>query len=261
MVVEASSLGTDGVAVEFAAHIQLISRNIGVLHLTEKTPSGREITLRRQYNDEWKFTRARLGDEIESDSNGYLYALRVLEPDSDFRNDELPVPKGTEDALGRLLMECSVCHTREVVPLNPVELRSFEVRRCIARTCSRCSAPSIWIEAQSETQFTQMVQPDTKLETQFLPARTTARMKSRLLACIRQLGYDEKVVCEDLSEGGVSFRSRTQYAEGSRIEIAVPFRPGTKAIFVPGRIVTSAPIRGVGLFRHGVSYIKNVPES
>jgi hypothetical protein len=258
MVVETSWLGSDGAAVILSAHIQLVSRNVGVLRLMEKAPSGEDITLRRpQYNDFWKSTRVHLGIEIDCDSEGYLYAFHVLEPDSDFWNVELSVPEGTENALGRLLMECSVCHRREVVPFKPVELRSFEVRRCIARTCSQCSAPSIWIEAQSETQVTQMEEADTKPETQFLPARTSARMKSRLLACIRQRGYDEEAVCEDLSEGGASFRSRTQYAEGTRIEIAVPFRPGVEAVFVPARIVFSAPLRGVGLFRHGVSYLKN----
>jgi hypothetical protein len=261
MVVETSWLGSDGVAVNSPAHVQLVSRKAGVLRLTENIPSGQEITLRRQYNDAWKSTRARVGERMESDSEGYLYAFRVLEADSDFWNVELSVSKGVEDALGRLLMECSVCHTREVVPLNPVELRSFEVRRCIARNCSQCSAPSIWIEEQPEMQFIQMEKVDTNRETQFLPARTTARMKSRVLACIRQRGYDEEAVCEDLSQGGVSFRSRTQYAEGSRIEIAVPFRPGVKAIFVPGRIVSSVALRGVGLFRHGVSYLKDHSES
>jgi hypothetical protein len=254
-------LGNDGVAVDFPAYTQLVNRNIGILRLTEKLSSGQEITLRRrQYNDIWKSTRARVGSEIDCDSEGFLYAFRVLEPGSDFWNVEFPAPERTEDALGRLLMECSVCHGREVVSLKPVEVRSFELRRCIARMCSLCSAPSIWIEAQEETQLIQMDRVDTKLEKQFLPARTSARMKSRLLACIRQRGYDEEAVCEDLSQGGVSFRSRTQYAEGSRIEIAVPFRPGTKAIFVPGRIVSSVPLRGVGLFRHGVSYLKNAPE-
>jgi hypothetical protein len=68
-------------------------------------------------------------------------------------------------------------------------------------------------------------------------------------------------VCEDLSESGISFRSRSQYAQDSSIEISVPFTPGTKAIFVPGRIVFSAPVRGAGLFRHGVSYLKSSSES
>jgi len=170
-----------------------------------------------------------------------------------------PAPEG--NALGRLLMECSVCHLPEVVALNPVDLKSFEERRCIARICDLCCAPSIWIEAHPETQLKQMDQVDTELEKQFLPARTDPRIKSRLMACIRHRGHDEEAVCENLSEGGVSFRSRTQYAEGSQIEIAVPFKPGTKAIFVRGRIVFSSPVRGAGLFRHGVAYIKYPPES
>lgn len=262
MIVEALWLGTDGATINSPAHLQLVSRNVGVLRLTEKIPPTQDVTLRRRlYDDVWKSTPGHVTAEIDSNAEGFLYSFRVLEPDSEFWNAELPAPKNTEHALGRLLMECSVCRRREVVPLKPVELRSFEVRRCIARICSQCSAPSIWIEAQPETQFTQMEQVDTKPETEYLPARTNARMKSRLLACIRQRGYDEEAVCEDLSEGGASFRSRTQYTEGSRIEIAIPFRPGTKAIFVPARIVSSVPIRGVRLFRHGVQYLENPSES
>jgi len=162
--------------------------------------------------------------------------------------------------LGRLLMECSVCHLPEVVSLNAVELKSFEERRCIARACKLCGVPSIWVEAQPETESKPREQVDTELEQQFLPARTDPRIKSRLIACIRHRGHDEEVVCENLSDGGVSFRSRTQYTEGSQVEIAVPFRPGTRPIFVRGRIVFSLPVRGTGLFRHGVAYI-NLPEA
>src|SRR5580700_8600710 len=53
-------------------------------------------------------------------------------------------------ALARLLMECSFCQRREVVYLNEMELKSFEVRRCAARLCKHCDAPSIWVEAQSD---------------------------------------------------------------------------------------------------------------
>jgi hypothetical protein len=261
MVVEVLWSGSDGVTVNSPAHTQLVSRNVGVLHLMEELPSGQEVTLRRPYSDEWKTTRARVGGEIDRDSKGFLYDFRVLEAASDFWNVELPAPERTGDALARLFMECSVCHGREVVLLTPVEVRSFEMRRCIARMCSLCSAPSIWIEAEGETQLIQRDRVDTELEKQFLPARASARLKARLMACIRQRGYDEEAVCEDLSEGGISFRSRSQYAEGSRIEIAVPFRPGTKAIFVPARIVSSVQLSGVGLFRHGVSYLKGPSES
>lgn len=259
MIVEVSWLETDGVTVNLTARLQMISRYVGVLRLTEKIPAGQQITLRRRiYDDVWKSKRGRVRVEIDTDSDGFLYALRFPEPSSDFCNVENSPSERTEHALGRLLMECSVCHLPEVVALNPVDLRSFEERRCIARVCNLCSAPSIWIEAQPETQLRQMEHVDTELEKQFLPARTDPRIKSRLVACIRHGGRDEEAVCENLSEGGVSFRSRTQYAEGSRVEIAVPFRPGITAIFVPGRIVFSLPVRGAGLFRHGVAYENRV---
>jgi PilZ domain-containing protein len=224
MVVEALWLRTDGVSVNFTARFQLISRNVGVLRLTEKIPAGQQITLRRRiYDDVWKSTQGRVRVEIDTDSEGFLYAFRFLEPSSAFCNIESSAPERTEHALGRLLMECSVCHLPEVV-----------------------------------TQLTQMEQVEIELGQQFLPARTDPRIKSRLVACIRHGGRDEEAVCENLSQGGVSFRSRTQYAEGSRVEIAVPFRPGINAIFVPARIIFSLPVRGAGLFRHGVAYVKNL---
>lgn len=261
MVIEVLWSESEGVTVNSPASTQLVNRNVGVLHVTEELPSGQEVMLRRPYSDIWKTTRASVGPEIDRGSEGFLYAFRVLEPGSDFWNAELSTPERTEDALARLLMECSVCRRCEVVPLKPVDVRSFEMRRCIARLCSECSAPSIWIEAEGETPSIRMDPPDTKVETHFLPARTGMRLKARLMACIRHRGYDEEAVCEDLSEGGASFRSRSQYAEGSRIEIAVPFRRGTKAIFVPARIVSCVPLHGVRLFRHGVSYLKGLSES
>jgi hypothetical protein len=82
-------------------------------------------------------------------------------------------------------------------------------------------------------------------------------VKARVLACIRRRGFQEEIaVCEDLSKGGLSFRSRNQYVEGSRVEVAVPFTPGTGAIFVPIRIVFSQAIPTAGLYRHGAAYIK-----
>jgi len=89
------------------------------------------------------------------------------------------------------------------------------------------------------------------------PHRKKNRVKARVLACIRRRGFQEEVaVCEDLSKGGLSFRSRNQYPEGTRAEVAVPFTPGAGAIFVPIRIVFSQGLPAVGLYRHGAAYVK-----
>src|ERR1051326_7193454 len=67
------------------------------------------------------------------------------------RHIEVPSPNKVDDeSLARLLMECGFCQRREVIYLNELELKSFESRKCIARICKICDAPSIWAEAQSE---------------------------------------------------------------------------------------------------------------
>src|SRR5467141_595132 len=259
MPVEVTWLTSAGVTVTHNAETLLVSRNGGVLRLTEKLSMRQELHLRRDLEgDNWKKTRARVVAEIDQDPpNNFLYAIHILDPRSDFWDIEFPTPHKAEEALARLLMECSFCQRREVVYLNELELRSFETRKCVARICKACDAPSVWIEAQSESASAESPTTRATDDERVLPRRNRTRVKARVLACIRQRGFQEEVaVCEDLSKGGLSFRSRNQYAEGSRVEVAVPFTPGAGAIFVPIRIVFSQSIPTAGLYRHGAAYIK-----
>ncbi|MGA2419480.1 MAG: PilZ domain-containing protein [Candidatus Acidiferrum sp.] len=259
MPVEASWLATGGIAVKHTALTLLVSRNGGVLRLTEKLNAGQEVTLRRQQDgDQWKSARARIVAEIDRDTDGFLYAIHLLEPRLDFWDIDFPAPHKSEEALARLLMECGFCQRREVVYLNEADLKSFEIRKCVARHCKYCDSPAIWIEAISESAPADPhgIRPIVP-EDRVLPRRNRTRVKARVLACIRRRGFQEEIaVCEDLSKGGISFRSRNEYPEGTRVEVAVPFTPGSSAIFVPIRIVFSQPIVSAGLFRHGAAYIK-----
>jgi hypothetical protein len=259
MPVEASWLATGGMAMKQTAQTLLVSRNGGVLRLSEKLSAGQEVTLRRQQDgDEWKSARARIVAEIDRDADGFIYAVHLLEPRTDFWDIDFPAPHKSEEALARLLMECGFCQRREVVYLNEADLKSFEIRKCVARHCRYCDSPAIWIEAVSEeAPADQAGIPLLVPEYRAAPRRNRTRVKARVLACIRRRGFQEEVaVCEDLSKGGISFRSRNEYPEGTRVEVAVPFTPGSSAIFVPIRIVFSQPIVSAGLFRHGAAYIK-----
>lgn len=257
MPVEAS-WATAGSTFNQTAETLLVSRNGGVLRLAEKLEVGQELHLRRHLDgDHWKHARARVVAEIDQDSGGFLYAIHLLDPRSDFWDIEFPSLHKAEEALARLLMECSFCQRREVVYLNELQLRSFEVRKCVARHCRHCDSPSIWIESLSEPGAAENGAARPAAEERVVPRRNRTRVKARVLACIRRRGFAEEIaVCEDLSKGGLSFRSRNQYPEGSRAEVAVPFTPGTGAIFVPIRIVFSQAIPSAGLYRHGAAYIK-----
>ncbi|OLE47574.1 MAG: hypothetical protein AUG46_06085 [Acidobacteria bacterium 13_1_20CM_3_58_11] len=259
MPVEASWVSPAGATLTQAAETLLVSRNGGVLRLNEKLSMGQELHLRRNLEgDTWKSTRARVVAEIDHDPpNHFLYAIHILDPHSDFWGIDFPALHKAEEALARLLMECSFCQRREVVYLNELQLKSFEVRKCIARHCRLCDSPSIWIESHSEIRDPQNGASGSTVEDRVIPRRNRTRVKARVLACIRRRGFQEEIaVCEDLSKGGLSFRSRNQYAEGSRVEVAVPFTPGAGAIFVPIRIVFSQSIPTAGLYRHGAAYIK-----
>jgi hypothetical protein len=258
MPLEASWLEPSGMVRSVPAQSLLVSRNGGVLLLAEKFSAGQEISLKRQLEgDGYKNARARIVAEIDRTPEGFLYAIHILELQADFWDIEFPAPRDAEEALARLLMECSFCQRREVVYLNELELKSFESRKCVARICKLCDAPSIWIEALSELGAAETLTNQTSDDERLLPRRNRTRVKARVLACIRRRGFQEEVaVCEDLSKGGIAFRSRNQYPEGSRAEIAVPFTPGAGAIFVPIKIVFSQPIPSAGLFRHGASYLK-----
>jgi hypothetical protein len=87
--------------------------------------------------------------------------------------------------------------------------------------------------------------------------RKHVRTKVKFKACIRSDKYTEDIVtCEDMSRGGLRFKSRKQYAEKSLIEVAAPYQPGSAAIFVSARIVFVQELAGEKLFRYGVSYLR-----
>lgn len=256
MPIEASWVTSGGMNKKQHVETLLVSRNGGVIRLADKLNAGQELHLRRQCEgDLVRRARARVVAEIDKELDGYLYAFAFTEKHPDFWDIEFPSPLGGDEALARLLMECGFCQRKEVVYLNELELKSFESRKCIARVCRHCDAPAVWVEAQSEVhQPTPLSKPT---EERVIPRRNRTRVKARVLACIRRRGFQEEVaVCEDLSKGGIAFRSRNEYPEGTRVEVAVPFTPGAGAIFVPIRIVFSRAIPSAGLFRHGASYIR-----
>src|SRR5437879_12785916 len=68
--------------------------------------------------------------------------------------------------------------------------------------------------------------------------RKHVRTKVNFKACVRSYTFGEDIVtCEDMSRGGLCFKSRKEYTAKTEIEIAAPYSPGAHAIFVRARIV------------------------
>jgi len=87
--------------------------------------------------------------------------------------------------------------------------------------------------------------------------RKHPRVKVDYSACVRVPGRaDDVVQCEDMSKGGLRFKSRQPYYAQSLIEVAVPYQSGQPAIFVPAQIVFAEELPEQRLFRCGVQYLK-----
>ena len=87
--------------------------------------------------------------------------------------------------------------------------------------------------------------------------RKHPRVKVSYAACIRHPERgDDVVVCEDMSKGGLRFKSHKSYYSQSLIEVAVPYAQGQPAIFVPAQIVFVEELPEQQLYRYGVQYLK-----
>jgi hypothetical protein len=88
--------------------------------------------------------------------------------------------------------------------------------------------------------------------------RKHPRTRVKFKACIRRPGMPDDVVsCEDMSRGGLRFKSTKQYFATTMIEVAVPYAPGGQSIFVPGQIMYVHESPAEGVFHCGVAYIKS----
>jgi hypothetical protein len=88
--------------------------------------------------------------------------------------------------------------------------------------------------------------------------RKHARTRVNFKACVRRPGLpDDVVACEDMSRGGLRFKSSRKYFEKMLIEVAVPYAPSGQAIFVPAQIVFVQELPEQSTYRYGVMYLRS----
>lgn len=266
LLLEASGKDINGQEFTLAARTMQINRTGAVILLDRDLRADQQIEIRRLAPTEaHRHTQIRIVGQFGLQKEGFVYGVEILEPQSDIWNIEFPPIAESEEAVARMLLECTYCRNREVVYLNELELRGFETTRGIARLCKTCGVPSTWTQAPHENEKKLASRtargrrnPDGEDE---IPAggdqreRTRIRMKTRLTACIRQTNADDELaVCEDISPVGMCFRSKRRYDPGAKVDVAVPYSPETANIFLPSSVVYSEEIPKAGLFRHGVEY-------
>jgi hypothetical protein len=241
-----------------------------------------ELILRRV--DTNKEAEVRVVGQLGVQEKIHTYGVAFLNPEVDLWGMMFPSPSDSEKAASRVMLQCCGCKTRELVQQSDQEADVYRVNEAIVRSCKKCGASTYWRQAiEDEEGETSVSEPDTSAYAQTaqpveeLTAATAAepaqvaqapappenrrkhiRTRANFKACIRTYSFGEEIVtCEDISRGGLSFKSKKEHAPNSDVEVAAPYSPGAQSIFVRGQIVYVVELKQERRFRCGVRYAKS----
>jgi len=244
-----------------------------------------ELILRRP--DTNKEAEIRVVGQLGCEDGMYTYGVAFLNPEMDLWGIKFPELTESEKEASRVQLQCSSCRSREMVEQSDLESDVYLVNEGIVRSCKKCGSSTFWkrasdddgeelvvvavaaapaVEEAEKGEAPALTSPETAVEpapSEKSPARPEnrrrhLRTKVSFKACIRSFAFgDDLVTCEDMSRGGLRFKSRKAYTERAEIEVAAPYSPGSQAIFVRGHIVHVTELKEERRYRCGVSYAKS----
>jgi hypothetical protein len=258
--IEATGIDAENRPFIDTATTVVVNRHGARLALKRSLQPGQTISLRRQLpNGSRREAEARVLMREKDRGEVPSYGVTFVDPEADFWGIEFPSRAEAGEAVARLLVECTHCHSQELAYLDRRELKEFEENRLFARQCRMCEAPTIWKQPTEDIARTRSATDAAREAAHAILApasmRETPRFDTRLTACVRSGGEEEMAVCENVSKQGIAFRSRHKYDEGTTVEVAVPYTPGTANVFIPALVVHARPLPTAGLHRHGVKYL------
>ncbi len=260
-------IGWDARGIEFMEQTKtvVLSRHGAGVVSTHKLAAEQELTIVHQENN--KETEIRVVGQIGCENNSYTYGVAFLDPAVDFWGVQFPSTPEVEILARRKLLQCSVCGLREVAHLGVLESDVHAIHGGILRSCERCTGSTLWKESAGDVSgefaapetlsvVPEDVPPPEPSPAGFQNRRQHVRIKVNFTACVRNTGFEDDIVlCENVSRGGLCFKSSRRYYETADIEVAAPYSPGSPRIPVPAQIVYVQELPSEKMFRYGVQYL------
>jgi hypothetical protein len=257
----------------------VLSRHGAGIVSRNRLVADQELVLRRLDTDQE--TGVRLVGYIGTRDDLHTYGVAFLDSEINFWKLDFPPTTQAERAASRLLMACVICNHEEIVSQNELEVDIYTVNHRILRHCQRCKTTTMWVRSADANEgyarvsrFGKDFEPvlaapeaadpvDDPRPSTVSPAksdtarnrRSHVRTKANFSACVRGPNFSEDVVvCENMSRGGLCFKSSQRYYEDSEIQVAAPYTRGMPPIFVNARITWVEELRSEKLYRYGVAY-------
>lgn len=154
------------------------------------------------------------------------------------------------------LVECSVCHVRELAQLTSEKYHALSTRSFLSRNCTHCGAPTEWKFAFIETdrRVAPAVQvPQAAASSRGEEHRRAKRLTVKIPIRIRVSdGSGEITRTENLSKTGVCFISSRKIPVGEVIKITVGYEPGKSESEISARVAWVRPQEGTSRTIYGV---------
>ena len=198
---------------------------------------------------------ARVVSRVNGKSKPNSYGIMLLNPPDQPWGINFPPRGDSAGAVGRIVLECLACHSRELAYLDGFELEVLESNEMLSRFCKRCTDSTMWRKS-----FEPPPLSENNLEfpsVNGVQRRREVRRDVRTVACIRSREYGEELVkVRNVSRNGLCFEGRREYRVDWKIEVAIPFSSGGGNIFLPARIARFQNVSPQGINLFGVEYVR-----
>lgn len=246
---------------------EVISQHGARIRLARKLAPGQGITIRCAESE--KKATARVVAGVNGKSNGhangkskdYVYGVMIEDPHLHPWGINFPPRGDSAGAVGRIILECLSCHTRDLGYLDGFELEVLESNGTVSRFCRRCLETSVWKKSFDSL-------PPVSAARKGAPKnengnghtrerRRQSRHEVRIIACVRtQQSGIELVKVRNVSRIGLCFEGHRTYEMGLEIQIAIPYSSGGGNVFVPAKIARLQPVSSGGFTLYGVEYMR-----
>jgi len=254
---------TEGKVFSEPTKTVLLSRHGAGIVSRYKLSAEQELILRRL--DTNKEAEVRLVGQIGVEGEVYTYGVAFLDSTNNFWGLDFPAPSEAEKRMRMVSLECGSCQTQETVEQSDLESTfwkgaSGDVEEAPVRVEMAPGRSMGWVPGEEQASLPVAVaapaEPAPAVHRE--NRRKYVRTKVNFKACIRSFtNGDDIVTCEDVSRGGLCFKSRKPYPENFRVEVAAPYTPGVPNFFTPAEIVYVRELKDEKKFRCGVAYLKS----
>jgi hypothetical protein len=232
---------------------EVVTQNGARIRLKQSLALDQEITV--LCVETGKEAVARVVGKVNGKSKGNAYGIMLLNSERHPWGINFPPRGDSAGAVGRIVLECLACHTRELAYLDGFELEVLESSETLSRFCRRCTNSTMWKKS-----FEPLPAPQPKAEASSgngQEHRHETRREVRTMACVRSLEFGEELVkVRNVSRRGLCFEGLRAYEKDWKVEVAIPFSSGGGNIFLRARIAGVQNIPSGSLTLFGVEYIR-----